>query len=739
MATPSWAAWGSGRCQASSSAPRPCRRRRCRASRPRGASFSCCWRCWCSGVGEGLQELTYEDARRGHTVFCSRDGTPHVFGRPFDVRNIFRLNNINNYVPLLARLSGMVHRNVASDGELALTPVAIPLPADETDSIRAVAASVGYTLLVTEAGAVYTFGSNIWGQCGVGSDELHVWSPTQLQLHDEPLLVREVACGFQHTVARPLRGPGVVTWGKGERYGDEEREVGSGSVGPRVRQHRGDVAGDGAQARVRDGATRRGRTGLLRCCDAGAWLEKKACACATRGGPGARPSASLLQAEITRQTFHNPAPQGEGGSANNKIWLWGKQQGLRVRKRSRLDANEVFELFEDAPAPRLVDLPDGAHPMPHAGDEHWFAASGFHMAWTGQDGAIWMMGMKHPSREQVHAPVQVLPKEARLPLAKDVYAWLAHQDAGGKEAFEWTPGRAAEDFEDTIVAIKPAVRETLLFTAQGNAWRLRYADELPLQVGLQAGQGTAAAQEVKALIERRILLPKYLSEPPEGVDPSEGAGFVTSVRPLNESFLRWLLGQRGEEVRWANGKIAEVHSGLKHSVILVEGSRRGLSKASSLQRRSWCLFRASVCVPVSSAVPPARSLSRALGIIKNALFGLSLSGFGRLLGGAHGDSCWREVLGHGLLVHLVQEVVEQVVHLPLHLHLPIDPSGRHGVWHVGHEDAGKHEEDPALKAQVDEPLHLVLAVAGESLVEVRQVRRLLDDDVRLVAKGAQAL
>ena len=55
-----------------------------------------------------------------------------------------------------------------------IVPTAIDLPADAAQ----VSCSAGFTAVTTADGAVYAFGLNGMGQCGVGHTSNNVWKPT---------------------------------------------------------------------------------------------------------------------------------------------------------------------------------------------------------------------------------------------------------------------------------------------------------------------------------------------------------------------------------------------------------------------------------------------------------------------------------------------------------------------------------------------------------------------------------
>ncbi|CAM9783290.1 unnamed protein product, partial [Phaeothamnion confervicola] len=100
-------------------------------------------------------------------------------------------------------------------GSTAATAALVKVPA----GFRAakVACSAALTAVLAESGALYTFGFNRWGQCGLGHDNLHVYGPHRVGPPVEHGGVwLDVALGLQHAVALAAGGT-VWAWGKGER------------------------------------------------------------------------------------------------------------------------------------------------------------------------------------------------------------------------------------------------------------------------------------------------------------------------------------------------------------------------------------------------------------------------------------------------------------------------------------------------------------------------------------------
>ena len=103
-----------------------------------------------------------------------------------------------------------------ADGQLGtgnrtatVSPVATALPA----GVRATAAAAGYkqSMALSAAGAVYTWGSNLQGQAGIGSAAASIVSPTEVPL-PAGTTVSAIAAGTDHDLAVTSTGA-VYAWG----------------------------------------------------------------------------------------------------------------------------------------------------------------------------------------------------------------------------------------------------------------------------------------------------------------------------------------------------------------------------------------------------------------------------------------------------------------------------------------------------------------------------------------------
>lgn len=109
--------------------------------------------------------------------------------------------------------------------ELLSTPMQVPLENFNNEVVNMVACGYNHTVVLTEKGSVYTFGTGIRGELGHGNTTEYLSTPKLVPVEafkDAPhaIQVEEgsrivmVAAGSKHTVALNLRGD-VFTWGCG--------------------------------------------------------------------------------------------------------------------------------------------------------------------------------------------------------------------------------------------------------------------------------------------------------------------------------------------------------------------------------------------------------------------------------------------------------------------------------------------------------------------------------------------
>lgn len=88
----------------------------------------------------------------------------------------------------------------------SLPPAPIALP--YTCPVVQIACGLHHTVVLTQEGEVFTFGSNIYGQLGIG-DVLLRGGPVNVRL---PSLAQSVAAGSNHTIILTVKGE-VYTFG----------------------------------------------------------------------------------------------------------------------------------------------------------------------------------------------------------------------------------------------------------------------------------------------------------------------------------------------------------------------------------------------------------------------------------------------------------------------------------------------------------------------------------------------
>mmetsp|Transcript_19415 Transcript_19415/g.25584 ORF Transcript_19415/g.25584 Transcript_19415/m.25584 type:complete len:423 (-) Transcript_19415:255-1523(-) len=145
-----------------------------------------------------------------HSAAVTESGALYVWGRPYDFKNVLRLNNMHTASSIMAKLANAF----SSKEEVLLVPKLMV-----ESGVRDVTCSAGLTAAVTDNGEVFCFGQNRWGQCGVKSTKnkpaIHVYTPSKVQGLDG-IFISKVSLGFQHALALTEEGA-LYSWGKGER------------------------------------------------------------------------------------------------------------------------------------------------------------------------------------------------------------------------------------------------------------------------------------------------------------------------------------------------------------------------------------------------------------------------------------------------------------------------------------------------------------------------------------------
>jgi hypothetical protein len=114
---------------------------------------------------------------------ATAEGQVLVWGQPFELRNVLRLRRT-------ASTSGRALANVLSSLNAWLSPRdkpggAVPLPVAVPgfplgERAVQVACGAGLTAARTHTGALYLFGLNAYGQCGVGVETITEFAPTRV-------------------------------------------------------------------------------------------------------------------------------------------------------------------------------------------------------------------------------------------------------------------------------------------------------------------------------------------------------------------------------------------------------------------------------------------------------------------------------------------------------------------------------------------------------------------------------
>lgn len=155
---------------------------------------------------------------------CLVDGAPFVWGRRLEPpTSALRLSRLHGFVPAFARLVNATAVLLDTSRDLALRPAPVAVPG----RARSVVCGAGVTALVLDDGALYAFGANSFGQCGVGAFGEAVAAPARVAFEgDEAPEIVDVALGFRHGLALDRDGA-VWAWGKNDngQLGAGDRET----------------------------------------------------------------------------------------------------------------------------------------------------------------------------------------------------------------------------------------------------------------------------------------------------------------------------------------------------------------------------------------------------------------------------------------------------------------------------------------------------------------------------------
>lgn len=144
-----------------------------------------------------------------HAGFITTSGDAYVYGRTLSFRDVIRSTNIQRIAPwLLTWMNDFTQRR----GVDTLLPMRVELP--EGERAKKIVCSAALTYILTESGKLYTFGANVFGQCGNNHEGVSESTPQLVDFDGDA--VADIAAGFQHGLAVTEHGA-VFAWGKGER------------------------------------------------------------------------------------------------------------------------------------------------------------------------------------------------------------------------------------------------------------------------------------------------------------------------------------------------------------------------------------------------------------------------------------------------------------------------------------------------------------------------------------------
>lgn len=149
----------------------------------------------------------------GHSSVILSTGELLLFGRPYEIDNLLKINRFRVLSPALARF---VNRTSSSSlfGDLLLTPTHLDcfkVPVKKLKSIG------GLNIILTQSGEVFNLGAHRWGSTTLNymsnSAEDSRKTPKHIYIPD---IVTNIDIGLQHCIICTREGL-AYTWGAGER------------------------------------------------------------------------------------------------------------------------------------------------------------------------------------------------------------------------------------------------------------------------------------------------------------------------------------------------------------------------------------------------------------------------------------------------------------------------------------------------------------------------------------------
>ncbi|GKY93733.1 hypothetical protein MPSEU_000340400 [Mayamaea pseudoterrestris] len=349
----------------------------------------------------------------GHTAFISNDKL-YVTGRPHDFSNLLRLRRLPRFLrdysvrrsaqtagsrqheddqngnidptSLVGRFVNYMSDNflnndwdAAREQSILAVPTLVNLPDNEVPV--SVECSAGVTAVLTKSGAVYTFGLNSYGQCGIGIGSNNVWQPTRVvglsadyssgprNEMPQSFPIKSVKLGLQHALCLNSEGE-LFAFGKGDR----------GQLG------REPVVSEQLWA-----APVTKSMGLPE----GEDIDISSISSASDTPAIMKPIFQKLKPiqQIGAGLLHSAALD-----INNDVFIWGKNI---LPKQYAFD--KPGALAADARLPyRLSGLP--AHLQVLA-----LSCGSHHTAVLVEDGSVWAVGVSSDTREPMHEPVMMVP------------------------------------------------------------------------------------------------------------------------------------------------------------------------------------------------------------------------------------------------------------------------------------------------------------------------------------------
>ena len=159
----------------------------------------------------------------GHSAFYTTKGDFCVFGRPYEFSTLLFQHRIMLFSSAIARSIAL--SSYYLDQGSSIFP--IPTLFDSFDGAKVVSikCSAALTLVLTDTGKVYAFGSTKWGQCGLDTDVHGIndyMKDKKASVIYEPILIKlvdniiAIETGLQHCLALTANGH-MYAWGKCDR------------------------------------------------------------------------------------------------------------------------------------------------------------------------------------------------------------------------------------------------------------------------------------------------------------------------------------------------------------------------------------------------------------------------------------------------------------------------------------------------------------------------------------------